>query len=444
MHKIEDFLSELASTLQVTRIYTDSHPKAKASLDILYQKLQDILYAEREIIIGIVGNEFVFGKEIFFDLSNRLKDLISELHNKGIEKIIFVRGVDRKELESFIKALVTRKEDTNEDFRDFFRSLELENVFIDKIKIGDSGKEKGVPEPVRVLSYDSTLEEASGYFKSILRNEVIDFYHMKVAMQNILKKLLDGHWEFLNLTAIKRHDLATFVHSLNVSILSMFLSSKLGFAREDTMEIGMAGLFHDIGKIAISRAVIQKPTVLDVEEMDKLKSHTLLGAEILLRYVESLGILPVLVSFEHHLRYDLRGYPKLRYTKKPCIASLMVSICDCYDALRGRRSYKRDYPPEMIYDIMLKEKGALFDPLLFDKFFQFIGVYPIGTIIELNEGLIAVVREENEDDIFSPRVEVISSGSKKGVVIDLKKMRDIKIKCSLNPLTRGKDYLSLI
>jgi hypothetical protein len=100
----------------------------------------------------------------------------------------------------------------------------------------------------------------------------------------------------------------------------------------------------------------------------------------------------------------------------------------------------------MIYEIMMREKGTAFEPQLLDKFFKIIGVWPIGTIVALNDGRIAVVRQENEDDIFSPKVEVISPPDPdKKETIDLKATKDkIKIERFLSPFKEGKDYFSLI
>jgi HD-GYP domain-containing protein (c-di-GMP phosphodiesterase class II) len=180
------------------------------------------------------------------------------------------------------------------------------------------------------------------------------------------------------------------------------------------------------------------------EEFGRIRSHTVMGAQILLKYVDALGILPVVVAFEHHLKYDLNGYPKISFAQKPNIASLMVSICDVYDALSERRGYKADYPPDMIYGIMMKEKGTSFDPKLVDKFFEFIGVWPIGSIVALSDGRVAVVLDENSDDISSPKVEVVHPADKKEV-INLKDTKGaIKVERYLNPWKEGKDFLHLI
>jgi putative nucleotidyltransferase with HDIG domain len=263
-------------------------------------------------------------------------------------------------------------------------------------------------------------------------------------MVNIIQNLSGKYQEFIKLTTVRTHDTTTFRHLLGVSVLAVYFSSKLGFTKEDCLDIGVAALFHDIGKIQISRTIIQKPDKLTEQEFSNIKSHTVLGAELLLKYVDTLGILPAVVAFEHHLRYDRKGYPKLAFDQPPNIVSLIISICDVYDALISRRTYKRDYPPRLIYDLMIRDKGKVFDPQLLDKFFKIMGVWPVGTIVLLSNANVAIVRKANEEDIFSPLVEVVSgAGSKE--LLELKNVTGtIKIESSLNPLAEGKEYLSLI
>jgi HD-GYP domain-containing protein (c-di-GMP phosphodiesterase class II) len=175
-----------------------------------------------------------------------------------------------------------------------------------------------------------------------------------------------------------------------------------------------------------------------------MKSHPMLGAEILLGYADSLGILPVVICFEHHLKYNMQGYPKKPFTCKPHIATRIVSICDVYDALSQRRVYKADYAPDLIYNIITKEKGTSFDPELVDKFFKIMGVWPIGSIVGLNDGRVAVVTDEHEDDIFSPSVRVIGP-QPEAQAIDLRQgSGSLRIERYLNPWIEGKDYLRLV
>jgi hypothetical protein len=121
---------------------------------------------------------------------------------------------------------------------------------------------------------------------------------------------------------------------------------------------------------------------------------------------------------------------------------MMISICDVYDALALKRSYKKDYPPEKIYELMTLEKGKMFEPVLLDRFFQQIGVWPVGTIVALNDGRVAVVREVHEQDIHRPVVEVLSSRDG-GERLDLLNLPRLLIAESLNPHGKGRRYLSL-
>jgi HD-GYP domain-containing protein (c-di-GMP phosphodiesterase class II) len=275
----------------------------------------------------------------------------------------------------------------------------------------------------------------------MLDTQSLDQMSLKFSMYNVIENMGTHYKEFLNLTTLKRLDVATYAHLLNVSILSMYFSSRLGLSKEDCLDIGIAALFHDIGKLYVSRKIIRKSEKLTEDEYGKLKSHPVLGSQILLKYVDSLGILPVVVCFEHHMKFDLSGYPKFPYTKKPHMASLIVSICDVYDALSQRRGYKRDYSPDLVHNIMAKDMTGNFDPQLIDRFFNVMGVWPIGSVVALSDGNIAIVRDENEDNIYYPKVEVIHPLEQRGL-IDLKERKgSLKIERSLNPWKEGKFYL---
>jgi hypothetical protein len=121
----------------------------------------------------------------------------------------------------------------------------------------------------------------------------------------------------------------------------------------------------------------------------------------------------------------------------------MVSICDVYDALALKRSYKKDYPPEKIYELMTLERGKIFDPQLLDKFFQFMGVWPVGTLVSMSDGRVGVVRAANELEIERPSVQILAPENA-GEVVDLAQRPEIRILESLNPQAEGAPYLPLM
>jgi putative nucleotidyltransferase with HDIG domain len=445
LEKIEFFLKDLLSCLQVARLYTTKHPRFNKFIDKAYDSLQDVLKERGDLIIGIIGEEMAFENEILFDLSKMARPVIIYLKDRDIEKMSFHRGVQKEELTKIIEFLVAPKEEIKRNVGEYLALAGVKNISLGKIK-APSLALKGVPEESTdyLTIYEDSSLKAAQSLETVLNLETIDYLSLRFTLMNVMENLISRYREILKLTAIKRYDISTFMHSLNVCILSMYFSSKLGFAKDDCLDIGVAALFHDIGKLYISRQIIKKPGKLTEEEFTEIRSHVILGTEILLKYADSLGVLPVVVCFEHHLRYDLGGYPKVSFARVPHTASLIVSICDVYDALNQRRNYKNDYPPDMIYNLMIIERGALFDSKLIDAFFKIMGVWPIGSIVSLNNNRIAVVREENEDDIFSPRIEVIVPMENREF-INLKDTKEaIKIEKFVNPWKEGKDYLALI
>lgn len=442
LEEIKDSFKDLLASLQTAKLYATEHPIFKKSLDKAYLSLQEVLKERKELVIGIIGEELAFEKEIFFELSKLVRGAIIYLKDRGIERIAFYHGMDKEEFNKFIIFLVAPKEKMKIDLQQYFSLVGIKNITVGKLKVSSPSLRKSEELPLSI--YQNSLDKVSNSLASILDAQVLDHLAIRFSINNLMENLTTQHQEFLKLTTLKRYDLGTFAHTLNVSILAMYFSSKMGFAKDAVLDIGIAALFHDIGKLYISHKIITKSGKLTDEEFAQIRSHTVLGAELLLKYVDTLGILPVVVSLEHHLKYNLKGYPKLSFPQKPHLASVIISICDIYDALSERRNYKTDYPPDMIYNIMIKEKGISFEPELLDKFFAIMGVWPIGSIVALSDERIAVVIDENEDDVISPKVEVIYPSDKKEV-IDLKEAKDrIKIGRYLNPWKEGKEFLHLI
>jgi len=361
------------------------------------------------------------------------------------DRVYIHTSFDRDELSKFVSLLSTSKKDLQADAQKLLALQGIRNIKTGRIKDYSLLQMDGTDdwETLRKL-YDTSIDAYAQALDKVLNLEELDHLDLRFNVLNMMENFIGRHQEIMNLIEIKRKDLLTFVHLLNVSILAMHLSSKLGLMKDDVLDVGVAALFHDIGKIYISSKILRKKSSLTEREFAKIKDHTILGSRILCEYRNSMGYLPAVVAFEHHLRYDLSGYPKLTHSKKPYIASFIVSICDVYDALAQRRTYKKDSPPNEIYETMIKEKEKLFHPQILDRFFEVIGVWPVGTIISLSDQSIAVVRENNESDIFCPKVEVISPIQNKRFVDLEKEKGKLKIEKALNPFGKGKEFIDFV
>jgi putative nucleotidyltransferase with HDIG domain len=445
MEKIENSFKELLASLQTAKLYGPTHPITKTSVEKAYLSLRDVLAEKAELVLGIIGDELAFEKEIFFDLSKFLRQMILYLKDRGIERIAFNRGLELEELYKFIEFLTLSKEETKGDPQELLKASGVRNIFIGKVKASSvSGSDSGVKVPDLTNLYQASLDKISPSLTKIMESEAVDGAGLKLAIDNIASNLGSYFEQLFKLATLKRYDTGTFTHLLNVSILSMHFSSKLGFSKDVVMDIGLSALFHDIGKLHISRKTIRKPGQLSAQEFSQMESHTVLGAKLLMQYVDTIGIMPVVICYEHHLRYDLSGYPRMPLKTKQHMASSIVSICDVYDALSQRRSYKTDYPPDMIHSLMMRGSGTTFDPELLSAFFKILGVWPIGSIVALSDQRVAVVVEENTDNMFLPRVKIIAP-EHTGQVVDLKEVKDsIKIERYLSPWSEGKEFLHLI
>ena len=437
--KIKTFLLYLMNAIQAAKLYRDEHPKYKEFVASLYAKTLEVLEEHKELTVGIVSGELAWEDEIFFSLSKRLAPLITFLEESGIARIVFQQGLRLDELSHFIIFLARTKNLDKIDEKEYFTLHGIQNIRAGRLRAQVKSDDRNAAAQM-AAKYESSLQSATHSLNMVLNEEEVDYLDLRFNILSVMEDFTGRHQELLNLISVKDRDLETFAHLLNVALLSMSFASKLGFSKDDVLDLGIAALYHDVGKLRISLKIIQKKTRLDEREFTKMRDHPVLGARILDGYKDSLGILPVVVAFEHHLRHDLKGYPKVAYPRKPHLAAMMISICDVYDALALKRCYKKDYPPDKIYELMILEKGRMFAPELLDKFFRHMGVWPVGAIVGLNDGRVGVVRGVHEQDIRRPLVEILSLPGG-GESLDLLERTDLSIVETLNPHDRGKEYL---
>ncbi len=444
---IERLIQDVLGALQTAKLYSVEHPEFKKALEKAMGSVHQALQGRQEIIIGIIGDELTVENEIFFELSRVVKPVIDVLKNKGVERITLTQGIEDDELARFISFLAVREDGGKRPTEDAIAQMGLKHISAGKIKMESGSREQPEKSPGGITSsgeYQDGLKTATKSLTDIITADTVDHLALRGSLHNILGHLTENSQDFMKLVTLRRYDQDTFVHLLNVSILSMYFSSRMGFGKDETLEIGMAGLFHDIGKMYISRRLLHKAERLTDDEFAAIHNHAVFGASILVEYADTLGMLPIVVAYEHHIKYDLSGYPKSPYNRKQHTASSIVSICDVYDALNQRRSYKADYSPDFVYSIMSKDKGTAFSPDLLDMFFKIMGVWPIGSAVSLSDGRIGVVRQENEDEIFFPVVEIIDPPARREM-LDLRKVKDtVKITKFLNPWKEGKDILKMV
>jgi len=231
----------------------------------------------------------------------------------------------------------------------------------------------------------------------------------------------------LNLSRLKNADEYTYLHSVSVCVLMIALGKQLGLSGGKLKKAGEAGLFHDIGKMAIPGEVLNKPGKLTDEEFSLVKQHPQRGWEMLQPFFEKYD--PVLdVCLHHHERMDGTGYPDKLSKENMTLFARMGAVCDVYDAITSDRCYKKGWEPAETITKMTSWCNDHFDETVFRAFVKTVGIYPNGTVLKLKSGRLGIVIEQSEKDLTEPLIKVFfSTRINEHIppeIIDLSKSRD--------------------
>jgi HD-GYP domain-containing protein (c-di-GMP phosphodiesterase class II) len=306
-------------------------------------------------------------------------------------------------------------------------NIELESLGEDE-EYGDEFSEVEVKDTMvrsRKIYYQ-TIHAVTEVMDNAKMGQTLRLRKSKRVVQNLIDQLLAAETNLIGLTTIRCHDKYTYNHSVNVCILAVAMGQRIGFSKAKLCELGMAALFHDIGKSDIPLAILNKTTEFSREEWAIMQTHPLLGVKKLMKLkgLDALSARIITGAFEHHLNCDLSGYPRLPY-KRISLFGRIISIADCYDGLTSSRVYSRiPHPPDKALRFMLSRAGKVYDPILIKLFINCMGIYPIGTLLLLNSQELGIVMENNVDPEKwnVPKVKIIANSQGKeidGEVVNL-------------------------
>jgi len=312
-------------------------------------------------------------------------------------------------------------------------------------------EKKGERKKIARSTYSHALSSLQEVSQKMIYHEPAGVRKVKRIVQDMVDLLMEDDSVLLGMSTIKDYHDYTYTHSVNVAILSLCLGKRIGLSRMSLRVLGICGLVHDLGKVEIPMEILNKPGKLSEEEREEIERHPLSTVRqvIKLRASSDLKAKILLAPFEHHLKYDLTGYPRIGRNKPVSLFGRILTIADVYDAMTSPRVYRpHAISPDRALGIMLEGSGKDFDPVLLKVFINMLGVYPVGTLLRLDTGETALVMEvPEESDPARPMVLLLLSdgkgGAKKGKVIDLAE-RDPKrgkflrnVKKTYNPSTFG-------
>ncbi|MBI2413576.1 MAG: HD-GYP domain-containing protein [Deltaproteobacteria bacterium] len=261
------------------------------------------------------------------------------------------------------------------------------------------------------------------FMHSVRAGEEIETGRVNETVGKMVDSIFRNQDALTSLARLKSFDDYTFAHSVNVCILSLTLGRHMGLSGSALHNLGVGAILHDIGKMLVPETILKKPGALSDAEFREMKRHTELGGDILCR-TKDITDESRRITLHHHEKFDGSGYQDRLSGNDIHLFARIATVADVYDAMTSNRVYQKGMLPEVALKKMYLMRGTHFDPVLVERLIRSLGIYPIGSFVELSTGELAVVRMPNHEHPLQPLVLIFSRKDKtpyeKPVEVDLK------------------------
>ncbi len=357
------FLTALTQALSTMSLYGDDHPATARGLETALERLRELQEPDPKLQFTFLSGEVVFGSEVVHELEGW--EWSSRMVKAGVERIEILGPLDSDQLGRFLSHMAIRLGIRPGSSTDIWQMGES------PIRYGQVTLDQG---PGEILRLEPAMAVVAMTYTLREERETMDWVHKEiqsgaripmVEADAVVRSLsIAMHAEqamVLPLLQLKEFDQYTTTHSMNVSVLAMALGEYLDLGGATVRALGVAGLLHDLGKTCIPREILVKAGKLTERERLVIREHPIVGARMLLASPEPMELAAV-VAYEHHVMLDGGGYPALHDARGAQYASMLVHVCDVYDALRTNRPYREAWESDRALAYIQDRSGVEFDP----------------------------------------------------------------------------------
>ena len=446
----ENLFTAFYKMVQAVRIHRDNNQLVIQSAEYFIQAVNRFDGDESHLTIQIISGRFYLQQEKVLyrrETANLINNALVYFEKRGLhglslsiaiqredlrEVLIFAhlmnKAASRNDPSGWLEAQISDKgldwvEIISEPDPDSIHNLEG----TDSLTISmDADQENKVIKTAEV-AYAGSIASLKEVIGKVTDNRPAGIRQTVRTVQKTVDLVIEKRSILLKLSTLRDHDDYTYTHSVNVSILAICLGQHIGLTKNALETLGICGLFHDLGKVDVPLKILNKQGRLTDHEFKVIQKHSLNSVRHIskLRAPRELKSKIMLAPFEHHLKYDLSGYPRSWRSEPLSLFGRILTIVDVFDAITSHRIYRTEaISPDQALSMMSESAGKDFDPILLKAFINMLGVYPVGTLVELNTGEIGLVSENPEQsDGLHPLVTILlpadGQGYIRGETVDL-------------------------
>jgi HD-GYP domain-containing protein (c-di-GMP phosphodiesterase class II) len=439
---VREVLRAMSSGRQVYALYPSGHPnRDQASRD-----LRDAVAGLREErpgdpVVFVTDGNFYLGPTLLAWESLTLYGLIHAFADAGVQSLEFGVEVTQTGMDALLRLLSGESQDRNA----------VEGVSVNRAGPGAAPPDVEASMTELLHRYAAGLDLLRQTAARMLAGRSADMDATVRLTEHLADLISSDPAQALLLTTVKSYDEYTFHHMVNVCILSLALARALGLPRDQAISLGIGGLLHDVGKVKVPAEILQHDGALDEEQWRVIQRHPVDGAGLVLITSRNAYHPAVATVLEHHASFDGSGYPTLSGRRSPSLPARIVAVADCFDAVTSKRAYRKAEERRQALSLIQAGAGRAFDPRVVRTFVRMVGIFPVGSLVQLSTGDVAIVIRNHERLLASPTVRLVlgADGEERGgEELDLSREEEgaaaPSVVRSVDPAEVGVDMLSLL